>query len=237
MYIPWNILGFEICADFGDGVQALEYALANSVDIVLCDVIMPVMGGLEFARHAFEKNVSFKIVFLSAYKDFEFARQALVYGVKDYILKPASYNNFAVTFSRIKSELDGKLNARDKQENGNIFCFDDNSTYYQHITQVIQNYVWEHYRDVTLENAAEYLRISPAHFSRIYKNVTGTNFSNFVSDVKMQNAATFLKDIRYHINEVSDLIGYACPNNFTRAFKKHYHMSPAEYRKRSRSGR
>ena len=81
-YIPWETIGFTVSADFGEADKALAYLMSNpSVDVVLCDILMPVMSGMDLAREIHERKIPCKIVFLSAYKEFEYAKQAMRYGV------------------------------------------------------------------------------------------------------------------------------------------------------------
>lgn len=87
--IDWNAEGFEIVSLASNGKEALEFLKENKVDLIIADIKMPVMTGLELLKCLREENISeAHFVILSGYSDFEYAKQAMRYGCKDYILKP-----------------------------------------------------------------------------------------------------------------------------------------------------
>ncbi|WP_066687822.1 response regulator transcription factor [Christensenella intestinihominis] len=86
--INWNELDIEMVAEAENGVEALEQVLENVPDIILLDICMPKMDGLEFASIVKQKYPQIRIVIITGFDDFEYARSALRAGVDDYILKP-----------------------------------------------------------------------------------------------------------------------------------------------------
>ena len=102
---PWNQLGFEIAAVCSNGKEALDFAMENPVDLVLSDIRMPIMDGLELSRLLLPKK-PVKMVFFSGYQDFNYARQAMKNGVSDYLLKPVKYEDLSDCLTRIRETLD-----------------------------------------------------------------------------------------------------------------------------------
>lgn len=86
--VNWNELGIEMVAEASDGVEALAQFVQDRPDIILLDINMPRMDGLEFASIAKRESPSTRIVIITGYNDFEFVRTALRIGIDDYILKP-----------------------------------------------------------------------------------------------------------------------------------------------------
>lgn len=86
--IPWNELGFDVCAEAKNGKDAMEKALEFKPDIMLVDINMPIMDGLEFVRNVNEKGIDSKIIILTGHSEFNYAKQAVQLGVNNYILKP-----------------------------------------------------------------------------------------------------------------------------------------------------
>ncbi len=220
-YFPWNQLGFEVTHDCENGEEALLFIKKNNIDIILTDIRMPIMTGVELAREVSNQNKSIKIIFLSGYRDFEYAKEALKYGVIDYIVKPGKFEEIQALFSKLKIDLDKKTES-------------NNSTttkyYSDNIIQAITTYIKEHYATVTLDDIAELVQMSPTYLSSYFKEKTGENFSNYVTEIRMKQAAKLLCDFRYKTYDVSSLVGYTNPKNFTRMFKKYHGMSPREYR-------
>lgn len=85
--IDWEELGCEVTGEAANGSEACEYLQDEPVDILVCDIRMPGKSGLEVAEWIQREKIPVKIIFLTAYSDFEYARQALHYGVKDYVIK------------------------------------------------------------------------------------------------------------------------------------------------------
>ncbi|AZN42737.1 response regulator transcription factor [Paenibacillus albus] len=106
--IPWSMLGLEIIGTAKNGVEALELLQSEPADLVLCDIRMPVMDGLELVRHIRERSMPCDIIMLTGYQDFSYTRAAIQYGVKDYILKPIPYDELTGVIARVMSEQRNK---------------------------------------------------------------------------------------------------------------------------------
>ena len=87
-YIDWDSMGFYVAASFEDGKEMIEYLEKNHVDVVLTDIQMSENSGLDVARYIFEHHLNTKVIILSGYKEFEYARQAIAYNVEDYVVDP-----------------------------------------------------------------------------------------------------------------------------------------------------
>ncbi|MCL2472412.1 MAG: response regulator [Treponema sp.] len=92
---------FTLVDQAENGAEALELARKNHPDLLLTDIKMPVMNGLELAKRLHEEMPEIKTVILSGYQDFEFARTALQHGAADYLLKPISPHTLEATLKRI----------------------------------------------------------------------------------------------------------------------------------------
>lgn len=230
-YFPWDQIGFEIAGCIDNGQKALDFMHKNTIDVLLCDVKMPVSTGIDVAKQLYSEGSKIKIVFLSGYRDFEYARKAMTYGVKTYILKPTKYNELFEVFTNIKIELDRENIAQhDKNTGGSDNADSMEFNFTMKIVDTIKRYIEVNYKNVNLENAAEQVHMNPFYLSRFFKQKTGQNFSDFVISIKMIKALEFLKDTRYKTYEVSEMIGYSNAKNFTRTFKRYYGKSPKDYR-------
>ncbi|MFV0344318.1 MAG: response regulator [Anaerocolumna sp.] len=220
-YYPWNELGFEIAGKMSNGKQAYDYILNNEVDVVLTDILMPVMNGIELAEILHREKFELKVVFLSGYADFKYAQRALKYGVKDYILKPVKTDDIKNVFTQLKNNLDQKKAA--SKEN------DEN--YYQRLIHKIEQYVKNNLADANLEDAGKRVNLSSGYISTLFRQETGMNFSEYVLKEKMCYAKELLMEPNYKTYDVADLLGYKSAKNFSRTFRTFYGMSPREYRR------
>ncbi len=219
---PWKQMGFQVVGGFENGKEAYEYVERYQVDGVLCDIRMPKLDGLEFSKKIRENNLKTQIILISGYADFEYAREAMRLGIKEYILKPVQYETVITVFTKLKEELDiqhGKTEIDDKPMG-----------YYNQIISHVVEYLDHHFHEATLEEASIQVGLSPNYLSRIFKRKMGKNFSEYLFEVKMKKAALLLKDVNLRTYEIAAAVGYDNPKNFSRAFKSHYGMTPREYR-------
>ncbi|MDF2834588.1 MAG: response regulator [Paenibacillus sp.] len=221
-YFPWSEVGFELVGQCDNGREAMEFLQGHEVDALLCDIRMPIMSGLDVARALHEAKSRVKVLFLSGYRDFEYAKQAIVYDVKSYIVKPTKYQELFEAFTSLKMELD--------QERG---AGGADASFNEKVVRTIRDYVAANYSRASLENAASLVHMNPHYVSKYFKEKTGENFSDYVVSVRMNKAAELLKDIRYKTYQVSEMVGYSYAKNFTRTFKRFHGMSPREFRQLS----
>lgn len=109
--IDWNALGFHICATASNGEEALEMAERFHPDLIICDLKMPIMDGIELIRTAREKEMACEFLVISNYEDFNYVRTALVLGATDYILKVSiSPEELTSQLEKVREKLDKKAN-------------------------------------------------------------------------------------------------------------------------------
>lgn len=231
-YIPWDTLGFEVVAESENGKQALDYLSLHPVDVILCDIKMPIFTGIELAKEVYENRRNTKIVFISAYKDFDYAQKAIVYGVCNYIVKPTKFKELSQVFNKIKDELDAERR-RLERTNPEPLHEEKSLGYYDKIIETIKNYVKENYREANLKQAAELIHMNIYYFSRFFKQKTGQNFSDYAISVKLEKAAEMLRNTQFKTYEVAIFTGYENAHNFSRAFKNYFGMTPTDYRNKS----
>ncbi|WP_409345417.1 response regulator [Paenibacillus sp. MBLB4367] len=121
---PWERLGMEIAGTACDGREALQLVQSLAPHIVLTDIRMPGMDGLELAAALRERHPGVKVVVLSAYDDFKYAQDAIRAGVKGYLLKPLAQEEFAELFRRIGCELDQEHRSSSREDVRERFLID-----------------------------------------------------------------------------------------------------------------
>ncbi len=373
--VNWNALGFEVVAKFEDGQDALLYLENNHVDLVITDIKMTFLSGLELAKYIFANHPNTKVIIISGYRDFEFAQMAIEYNVKHYLLKTFCLDELISKVNEIKTALDkedkDKLNNDQLLEiiqkqffidlaSGNLpdkkeiekrfqlskFDFDlyqwqcclirvcvqnyedfiqkhwthGSDSFYNafknlitvedekigfyitfhtssrlhllafnianYTNEVFKNKVTNHLEgirteaknllnldifieteldslinlvtnnknndyvyydhdiiakakeyiklhcsdDITLEDVAGEVFLSPDYLSRIFKQQTNENFTDFLIKERMEKAAELLKNSRYKVYEVSTLVGYKTTKYFSKLFKQYTGLTPNEYK-------
>lgn len=219
---PWNEQGFHVCGQKSNGQDALDFLNEHTVHVILSDISMPGMDGIELAKTVSElPDARPIIVFLSAYDNFKYAQNAIRYGVRYYVLKPTNFSELKEVFATIRKELDLKYTANSDTEQNHSS---------DEVIRAVLSYCNQNYRDGSLSSLAESLYLNPSYLSQLIKLKTSKTFSDLLSEAKMKQAALFLKDPHTKIYNISNMTGYVNPNNFARAFKAYWGVTPTEYR-------
>lgn len=219
-YFPWQEIGFKVQASFESPVKALEYMKNRPVDAVLCDIKMPQMTGLEFAKKL--RHSTTRVVFLTGYKEFDYLKEAMEYKVFDYLLKPVTHEQIQKTFSALRAEL--------KHQSVAVEGPVDGAESHIGILGTIKNYLEANYATTSLEDTAAHIHLNPNYLSKFFKQKTGENFSDYLIKIKMRNALSLMGNSELKTYHISAMVGYTNPNNFTRAFKRLFGKSPKDYR-------
>ena len=258
MFFPWKSLGFSVAAQFTDARMALEFLKKEEADILISDVRMPGMDGLQMAEEMRRLKLPHppKLVFFSAYGEFKYAQKAMDCGAVKYILKTTPYDELVAIFKELKENLDEEaeivaagIRKKEQEEPDGT----DKTEMEQHfepagsspidvrpaleedfqddkILAVMKQYIDGHLQSVSLDTLAEQVYMSPAYVSRYFKQKTGQNFQEYLIAKRMEKAAVLLEDLQYQIGDVSEMVGYRNPFNFSRTFKKFYGVNPRDYR-------
>ncbi|QJD86391.1 response regulator transcription factor [Cohnella herbarum] len=155
--IDWEALQVEIVGEAQNGKQALELVQQLMPDIVLTDIRMPQMDGLEFAQQLKQQYPFIKIIILSGYDDFNYARKALTIGVTEYLMKPVGADELTTLISKIGDEIN-KKKIQIEQEQKNQILMRENFPYIQRkwLNQLLKG---ETKINAALLNKASQLRI------------------------------------------------------------------------------
>lgn len=114
--IPWEELGFQLVGEAADGEMALPLLIRQQPDLLITDIKMPFMDGLTLARLAKKEIPGLKVVILSGYDDFNYAKQAIGIGVEDYLLKPITKNALIERLSEIRSRYEHEKTQKEYYE-------------------------------------------------------------------------------------------------------------------------
>jgi len=114
--VPWASIGVEVIGEAYDGLEALEMIAQHDVDVVITDICMPEMDGLELTRELRKQKPDIKVIIVSGYDEFEYARQAMRLGVEDFLLKPVNVDELMAMVERIS---DQKIREKEEERTRN----------------------------------------------------------------------------------------------------------------------
>lgn len=113
--IPWAELGFEVVKTARTGLEGLEYIRKHPVDLVVSDITMPELTGIQMVHEAYAYGYEFSAIFLSGYQEFEYVKEGIRLGVKDYLVKPVDQEELTAIVQKIYQELNEKQHRKEQE--------------------------------------------------------------------------------------------------------------------------
>jgi two-component system, response regulator YesN len=217
-------LELKVVALASDGEEALALVEKHVPDIVLMDINMPFMDGLECIRRMREKDPSCVIIIVSGYDRFEYAQRALKYGVDRYLLKPVEDDEFLAT---LKDAIQKHAERIKRFSSESVIAAKSNSP------EKIIAYIKRHYadEDISEERLEEAFGMSRSALFRTVKGATGLGVSELIASLRIECAKALLLDPRRpSIKEICAAVGYGDQHYFSKAFKRASGLSPLAYR-------
>lgn len=222
-----------------DGRSALEIVRREHPDIILSDINMPVMDGLEFASKAKELNPDSKIAMITGYNYFDYAVTALKAGVDDYVVKPVSKEDIKQLIVKLIHSIKKQRNEDKVRESIRALAGlkkggTNESGYRQEIIDTIS----EKYNDpsFSLTMLADKMALSPGHLSTLFAKEFGIAFHDYLTAERLERAKIMLLSSEMKNYEIADQVGFEDPNYFSTAFKRRFGMSPSKYKSTSGEG-
>ncbi len=220
--IDWGSLDMEVVGEAGSGIEAINKIDELRPDIAFVDVCMPFMGGIEFSRLAASRYPRLKIIILTAFDEFEYARQCIGLKVYGYILKPivrTEIYEMLKKVARLIDEPDGESEDEYEIEPSAV--------------QRIARYVEDHYTDssLNLTSIAQTFGFNPSYLSRRFKSEIGSSFIEHLTECRMKKAMGMAK-LNEKMFSTATAVGIPDPNYFGRCFKKFTGISYSEYCRR-----
>jgi two-component system response regulator YesN len=223
-------LGVVCIGELNDPVDALVQCRELRPDIVVTDIRMPEVDGLELVRGLMRAGCAAEVVIISGHDDFACARQALQLGVVDYLLKPVNAGEPNSVLSRARDRVYRGRGLRDAPVRALI------DARHPRIRAALR-WIVEHFcENVGLTEAAAHVGMSPTYFSEIFKREVGRGFSDYLTELRIGEACRLLERGDLQIQEIAARIGYHNPNYFSRVFHRIVGRTPSEYEQDAAGG-
>ena len=234
--MDWIGMGCTIVGEAASGSEGLEKIKELSPDIVLADIMMPVMDGIEMIRtaKADDSMPLFKSIILTSYADFDYAKKAIDLDVSAYLMKPVDEQELSGAIGKIITELEKekqfeKLSEKKvlADETDALFIKADKENDY---VQQILDFTKEHFAEkISIEAFSEKMGVSASYLSRKFKEATGTSYLDFLNKYRVQQAVGLLETGKYKVYEVSDMTGFSDYKHFSTVFKRYTEVAPSEF--------
>lgn len=249
--MPWSEMEIEVSGSARNGMEVLELLKEKDADILLTDIRMPGMTGIELSRKVLEIQPDIKIILLTGYGEFEYAQDAIKLGIFDYILKPSTPDGIFDCVGRAKDRI-----LQEKKQEAYVHLIQKELQNFSTLEQansllgarpdadgeeglieMIIRYLGEHYAEnVTLAALADFTHFNTDYLSRVIKQKTGQKFLGILTGIRVSHAARLLSDTQLKNYEIANRVGINDERYFGQVFKKIYGVTPSQYRKARQKG-
>jgi two-component system response regulator YesN len=200
--------------------EALEVYKVYEPDVIISDIEMIEVSGLDLLGQIRMINEEVPFVFLTCHPDFSYMRQAMQLGSCDYLLKPVNYQELEALLQ--------KLLMKEKQKQRKLA----GEEIPLGLVDSAKQFVEAHLMDIgRIADIAEQLGVSESTLMHQFKKETGWSVSEYIAKTRLANASRLLKSTEWSINMISDMSGFRDAAYFSKVFRKLTNMSPSEYRK------
>lgn len=211
------IQGYQVLWEASNGEKALEILNIELPDLIITDIRMPKMTGIEFIRLLKEKNAGMPVIVISGHDEYVYVREALKLGVKDYLLKPIS-----------RQELASILDSIFISEKGSeVEVVDDNGLIVSEIKQLINKNLEE---NLSLDFISKVMGFHPNYLSSLFSNQTNIKLSDYILQQRILKAKELLENTNLKIYDIAHLSGFSNPKYFSSVFKRNEEMTPQQFR-------
>lgn len=221
-YIRLHTERFEKIYTAENGEQALEIILRYKPELMLLDVQMPVLSGIDVMKEAKKAGCLPATIIFSGYDEFAYAQEALRQGAKDYLLKSCRSSDI---LKRIHELADDLLAENGDSEKAGNFAEKTN------LIGRAKEYIDEHYyENISQIQVADVIGITPGYLSTLFTKNVGCGFTDYLNQVRIHHACAYLRQNLLKTYEIAFKVGYRDEKYFSKVFKKLTGVSPKEYR-------
>lgn len=224
----------EIITAF-DGIDAIEKLKGAGADLVITDISMPGMNGLELIREAQACKYCDRFVILTGYDEFEFARQAIRYRVNDYLLKPVNKEELIGIILKAEREMEGGVEPVRERVLPDIepcrVTVDPESC--SDRMKKILFYINDNYNlDLSLNKIGSLFNLHPNYICTLFSQELGVTFLHYLDGVRIRKSAEMLLyDREKVVRDIAGASGFMNESHFYKVFKKRVGMTPGRFRK------
>lgn len=215
----------EIVGEAYDGRMAFEMIKNLHPDVVFTDIRMPYMDGIALIKAVKEYGIDVKFVIISAYEEFEFARQAVSLGVVEYLVKPITLEDAEAVWEKIRES------GNSKQDRQNKKLKDDYPQAHPLVQKALDLIECGYGTRISQKEIAENLGISAEYFSFLFSRDVRENFSKFLRKYRIEKARQMIDKGESSCEQIAYSVGFSDMKYFYKCFKDEIGMNVSEYKR------
>lgn len=240
---PWESLNCTVVGQAGNAQTAMELIAELKPDIVITDIKMGQMSGLDLIRELKSQNIAAEFIIISGYSEFEYAFSAIKLEVQNYILKPISDEELMQTIQKTIAQIESrkqatiikeKIQTEDPLEKIRAILqeVESRSNMHVYLRKALERIQLYYMEDLSMKDVANALFISESYLTKLFKQEINITFIEYLTQVRIRKSIELMKDINLPIYEIAERVGYKDYRYFSTIFKKMIGITPKEYRKK-----
>ncbi|MCR5581772.1 MAG: response regulator [Pseudobutyrivibrio sp.] len=208
----------EVVADAADGEKALDLISKCKPEVVFTDIKMPKMDGIQLIKEVRKEDPTIKFVIVSAYEEFDYARQALSLGVTEYLVKPLIMEDVEKVVNKLE-QIDMEVEERDKDD-------EDIHPLIKKTLKMIEKNYSSH---MSQKDVAAELNITPEYFCSLFAKEMGESYVKYIKRYRVEVAKTLLLHGDVSKDDVAEKVGYTDTKYFGKVFHEVTGYSISEF--------
>jgi YesN/AraC family two-component response regulator len=235
----WSERSIHVVGTASNGKEALEWIKRSPIDIIITDIQMPDMDGLELLKAIYALRPDISVVIISGYEEFQYAHTAMKYKAKGYVIKPIDTDELLhivdeILLETTNKEVNLELAKPIKHLPELLESTDQPATYHETLVIRALDYIKQHLdQPITLSEVSNQFYLTAHYFGQIFKTVLGENFNSYLTRLRMEKACELLKNPELRNYDICNHIGFSDVKYFSKLFYRCYRMTPKEYRERT----
>lgn len=220
--------GWQVVKQFDNGKDIIEYIKDNKIEVILTDIKMRQMSGLDVAEYITQNSLDIRVVLLSGYRDFSYAQRAVELEVNSYLTKPIMPSEIKRVFNKIKDELDEQYSKElyiQKSKDASDNIQDEGGIVKKALDYINDNYL----KNISLRDVANHVYLSENYCGKLLKTSLKIGFTDYIISLRINEAIRLLKLKKYSIKQISEKVGYNDCSYFIRVFKNVTGYTPKKY--------
>jgi two-component system response regulator YesN len=223
--VQWDSLGMSVVGDAGDGAAAMAMVVRLRPDVLITDIRMPHMDGLELIEHARLALPLLRVIIISGYDDFVYARRALQLRAVDYLLKPVNALDLTQALAACRLPPAPETTPAPFPGAGSRLR-------HPRVRRALDYIATRYAGNLSLTEVAEAVDAGVTYFSELFKKEVGVGFAEYLTTLRIEAAKRLLSEGLLKVREVAARVGYRNANYFSRVFRKYTGVKATEYERR-----